>query len=944
MAAPPNILRIGSDGPEVRQLQELLRALGHHIEQVDGTFGPDTERAVRDFQKRHELEDDGIVGQRTSETLGSEADRLMKAPLGEDGDESVIQMKADEDEGKLKETAPNAALKQDVGTGPQRNEVTRSIARVDSDHAEGTDLLDVTPDVNSFASLVASSLLKPPLAIGLFGDWGSGKTFFMRQLQQRIEKLAREASKRREQDKDTVFHTDIIQIEFNAWHYVEANLWASLVTHIFETLNKHFVQQDVEKAKWERLLRKLDEALQLKSEAEAGLVQAHKDLAEARRDQEEKQTSLTEAITAVWNGLKDTDAGPALAKLERTLHVEEIKRLQEGLTLHRSDAGDLYDRAALFRRSAFRGLGSTATLSAVAGVILVCVVLVALVSTGVIEEQLQAAAARIAEVLALVGGVSTWIGSALRSANGTMDAVEQVESKIREQLTSTRPESNNLHAAEQAVAAAGQEVTAQQQHIAELQQELHELRPSQRLAQFLADRASSTDYRKYLGLPALIRRDFHKLEKLMAQDIEFTVSLPEGMQRIELTDLLPAVAEELKKVDTPLPENTDATTPDQPWSLVEVQENDQGWCLVDRENGRTITVTRNATKLECVVRWDLPRIDRIVLYIDDLDRCPPARVVQVLQAVHLMLAFDLFVVVVGVDARWVSQSLKHHYKELWLEPGQEDGSLVKQSASEDAWVVPGYKATPHEYLEKIFQIPFWLQPMSSMGTRGYIQGLLPTDELSTARSRKPAKGDESSGARSWLAAVTKTDESPASVEQRHSVPLMRAIIGEAEEFDDETMNPQNLRLERDERDFMEDLAQIVGRSPRGVKRFVNVYRLIRAGIAPQDYDAFVGSGENPGDYQVVLLLLAIVIGAPTIALSVFGYVDRQPSEQLLSKFIREIGDKKGKAPHFKDSDEWTEIGAFIERYTKGVGNDVTVGKLKDYQRRVGQYSFRVGRF
>ena len=43
----------------------------------------------------------------------------------------------------------------------------------------------------------------------------------------------------------------------------------------------------------------------------------------------------------------------------------------------------------------------------------------------------------------------------------------------------------------------------------------------------------------------------------------------------------------------------------------------------------------------------LPRIDRIVLYIDDLDRCQPQQVVEVLQAIHLLLALNLFVVVVG---------------------------------------------------------------------------------------------------------------------------------------------------------------------------------------------------------------------------------------------------------------------------------------------------------
>ena len=36
---------------------------------------------------------------------------------------------------------------------------------------------------------------------------------------------------------------------------------------------------------------------------------------------------------------------------------------------------------------------------------------------------------------------------------------------------------------------------------------------------------------------------------------------------------------------------------------------------------------------------DLAIVNRIVLYIDDLDRCPPRKVVEVLQAIHLLLAF-----------------------------------------------------------------------------------------------------------------------------------------------------------------------------------------------------------------------------------------------------------------------------------------------------------------
>jgi hypothetical protein len=53
----------------------------------------------------------------------------------------------------------------------------------------------------------------------------------------------------------------------------------------------------------------------------------------------------------------------------------------------------------------------------------------------------------------------------------------------------------------------------------------------------------------------------------------------------------------------------------------------------------------------------LGKVERIILYIDDLDRCPADKVVDVLQAVHLLLAYPLFVVVVGVDPRWLSHSL-----------------------------------------------------------------------------------------------------------------------------------------------------------------------------------------------------------------------------------------------------------------------------------------------
>jgi peptidoglycan hydrolase-like protein with peptidoglycan-binding domain len=66
---PPrsNILP-GGRGEQVMQLQIALVAAGYPIA-VDGTYGPRTEAAVRDFQQRHGLEVDGIAGPQTRTAL-----------------------------------------------------------------------------------------------------------------------------------------------------------------------------------------------------------------------------------------------------------------------------------------------------------------------------------------------------------------------------------------------------------------------------------------------------------------------------------------------------------------------------------------------------------------------------------------------------------------------------------------------------------------------------------------------------------------------------------------------------------------------------------------------------------------------------------------------------------------------------------------------------------
>jgi hypothetical protein len=69
-APPPSagMLRLGSNGKRVRELQVLLRRAGFPVA-ADGDFGPATKRAVMRFQDACGLDVDGVAGPRTMEEL-----------------------------------------------------------------------------------------------------------------------------------------------------------------------------------------------------------------------------------------------------------------------------------------------------------------------------------------------------------------------------------------------------------------------------------------------------------------------------------------------------------------------------------------------------------------------------------------------------------------------------------------------------------------------------------------------------------------------------------------------------------------------------------------------------------------------------------------------------------------------------------------------------------
>ena len=82
------LLRSGSRGSAVKQLQEQLILLGYLDDRADGIFGRLTDAAVRQYQRRNGLTVDGIAGKITLGQVSAEAQRVQtvvnaaKAHLG----------------------------------------------------------------------------------------------------------------------------------------------------------------------------------------------------------------------------------------------------------------------------------------------------------------------------------------------------------------------------------------------------------------------------------------------------------------------------------------------------------------------------------------------------------------------------------------------------------------------------------------------------------------------------------------------------------------------------------------------------------------------------------------------------------------------------------------------------------------------------------------------
>ena len=643
-----------------------------------------------------------------------------------------------------------------------------------SDQASGVDQLGIQGEVNAVCAVITDRGVKPPLAVGLFGEWGTGKSFFMDKMRERVAELT---SALDEGDSVEPKPLNVIQIRFNAWHYSDSSLWANLAIEIFERLVDPEPVGEDQRGQWlrrrgdtkrterEALLAQLEtyrgakaaldaECAQLQTERN-GIAERRKKAGKQRQEAVQNAT-LTDVAGELAKSPQVAKAiGDVTAELGLTPAVGELLRLAEEL---RTTAGYLPAVWRLIRHK-------TWTIALAATFVVLALATAALImrsgwaSLGSVASAAGSIGAVVIAASKLIRPAAQQVNRALAVVESTIKTTSDIEATLRSQRDrEERTLELTIADIDHEIAQATQAIAALDERIAATQATAEALTVGRRLYDFLADRAAG--YQKHQGVVGMLHRDFRLLDAQLRAYQDHADPMP-------------------------------------------------GW----------------------------PAADRVILYIDDLDRCPPAKVLEVLEAVHLLLALELFVVVVGVDPRWLQRSLRHQYRDL--------------VTSGDPRTDPYLRAMPIEYLEKIFQVPLTLPAMEPPGYARLIASLAPT--------AAPPELIEANPRASTTTRRASTNESPGGDRAPTRAPL-EVQPGSAASG----KRGQPIDLTHAEVEFAQRLGALVD-SPRAAKRLMNTYRLIRATRHVGSRSRFLGTDGQPGEYQAVLTLLAVTAGYATIA-------------------------------------------------------------------------------
>lgn len=754
------------------------------------------------------------------------------------------------------------------------------------------DKLDFASRALTFSKLIADRDLRLPLAIGLFGDWGAGKSFFMELIKKGVSDLSKAASANGSASTEHVRR--VAQIDFNAWHYTDANLWASLASRVFDGLMREFtgkrnVPAEI-RAELNSKIRSTKEHLQ-EAEAEREIAierqeKAERKLEKARicRDKASKKLGQR-VLTVIQSDCQKREILTAIKNVAEHFQISATVNSREDIEEIVSELGDATNdfRAVTRQLKNIFSSGSASIISVlVASVVFLIFLNLSNLATLLVEwcPNLHALrgtlsnyiSAQSAGLIGIVCSIVGWCGrqvrkasTGLKSANDFLNFFDIVSNQTSHPNPGILVAKKGLETAIETVHKAELHVVDANQRLEESVKELGRVNSGGLVYDFLSERLEESEYTRNLGLISIIREDLGSLHELM-----------------------------------------------------------KDWQRIASEKKLTS---------------DQSPIDRIILYIDDLDRCHPDQVVEVLQAVHLLLAFDLFVVVVAVDPRWLERSL---YKEYL----PELPDLIVMTDEQSKKAKRYFNFNPHNYLEKIFQIPFCLPSMGEEMFQDLMTHLSRQRKINVKATMFPAPNVE----------LSRSDDIPMNLQEakeHHSDELEHNLDQEGEIGDIENWNEMSTLQSKEaapsDDSQLETLAVIPAllekessclgcmhafiKTPRLAKRLVNIYRLIRIHAIQKEGSLVWLADKSVKAHIGLIFMLAMHIGYPNISSQLFldlrkrtpaekSYIDSDgewPFSEILNEFIwlsthilDDIGNKSlNHIPSFRSYSDVDELQNFV---------------------------------
>jgi hypothetical protein len=694
-----------------------------------------------------------------------------------------------------------------------------------SDEPEWHDLLGIQIEVDALGEALLLEGVEPPLSVGILGGWGCGKSSVMNLMRHRMQEIRGYASPGWPDDvlewgeRTYVGHPYLIC--FNAWTYAKANLWASLMQTVFVELDQQLTLETT----------LIDTLVESRLEAEGFPPLRENETASPEREKrkaelaksiwlegndpwpvflyagEEERRLLTETPISAevldrWQSKQvPTDALWTYLQRQTQKEMERLEELRAQLA---------HERAKLAARATW-----TPLLTQLQGV------LVEPVLKQIEQEVGEGDAQALADLAEMTPDLRSVLDSMLQQPLNTMVitlfAAVGVAVPYLLNLVQWPPW---IGVALTAAIAFGQQVLRLQARLNKVHQEYWTGYEAE-LARLEAGRTRLFD-------PP-------ELRELSASVVQLEAQVKQQEERIGLTSRCRSLHELVQS-------RLDEGYYEQRLGLMHRVERD-----LDELTGALYIRRQDHPDTIKQKRALFPRGQpRVVLFIDDLDRCPPDRVVEVLEAVQLLLKTKLFVVVLGLDTRYVTRALEKAYEGILMAQGEPSGL---------------------DYIEKIIALPYRVHKVAPEAVARFLAGQK-MEVLSEEPAPAAAGGDEDKAREGRAPGRGERDEGPA---ERDADP--GAVDRTEEREPQEALSPQAVRFTSLEYETIRTTCQEVELTPRSLKRISNVMKLIkifwhRASIPAERVDV-----------QVVVGLLALSAQYPEVMRDAFEALDARHSSE-----------------------------------------------------------------